>query len=250
MGCGASSGSREVSRPVAPFRFDDGQMGNFRRTIPLTAVDKFNHGAPITKNQIAFQREEYWSTRIGGNIIMWQAIKTASEAMIQNDSALANAIIEASGISTPTGSLETCYDETGYLYKIPRFCYSDPFELIEGNQVVELTAAVEISKKDKGTGSPVKLKVRVNPGDINMQINVSSLDTILDVKRAVQEYSITAQTKDASIPFCDETRQRIMFMGKELKNNNLVSQAGMEDGRVVQVFLRPAAASTKPSTAS
>ena len=49
MGCGASSGNRDVPRPVAPFRFDDGQMGNFRRTIPLTAVEKFNHGAPITK---------------------------------------------------------------------------------------------------------------------------------------------------------------------------------------------------------
>lgn len=246
MGCGASSGNRDVPRPVAPFRFDDGQMGNFRRTIPLTAVEKFNHGAPITKNQIAFQREEYWSTRIGGNVIMWQAIRTASDAMLQNDSALANAIIEASGISTPSGSLDTCYDETGYLYKIPRFCYSDPVELTEGNQAVELVA-VEVSKKDKGTGSPVKLKVRVNPGDINMQINVSSNDTILDVKRAVQEYSVVAQSKEASIPFCDENRQRIMFMGKELKNNNLVSQAGMEDGRVVQVFLRPAAAIKPPS---
>lgn len=246
MGCGASSGNRDVPRPVAPFRFDDGQMGNFRRTIPLTAVEKFNHGAPITKNQIAFQREEYWSTRIGGNVIMWQAIRTASDAMLQNDSALANAIIEASGISTPSGSLDTCYDETGYLYKIPRFCYSDPVELTEGNQAVELVA-VEVSKKDKGTGSPVKLKVRVNPGDINMQINVSSNDTILDVKRAVQEYSVVAQSKEASIPFCDENRQRIMFMGKELKNSNLVSQAGMEDGRVVQVFLRPAAAIKPPS---
>lgn len=167
---------------------------------------------------------------------MWQAIKTASEAMIQSDHGLANAIIEASGITTPTGSLDTCYDETGYLYKIPRFCYSDPIELTDVNAPAELVS-VSSSKRDTSTGTPVKLKVRINPGDINMLITVSSNDTIKDLKRAIQEYSVEA--KSTGIPFCDENRQRVMLMGKELKNHHVVSQAGMEEGRVVQVFLRP-----------
>jgi len=35
-----------------------------------------------------------------------------------------------------------------------------------------------------------------------------------------------------------ETRQRMIFMGKELKNTQYLGDVGVDDTRVVQVFLR------------
>jgi hypothetical protein len=41
------------------------------------------------------------------------------------------------------------------------------------------------------------------------------------------------------MPPCEETQQRIMFMGKELQNQQTIKQAGIDDVKIVQVFLRP-----------
>jgi hypothetical protein len=230
----------------------------YSRTQALTPCPPYKHGTPITEGQLKHQREEFWSTRIGGNAIMWQAIQTACEAMIVGDFLLANAIVEASAILTPNGTLDTCYDETGYLYKVPMFLYANPIELVEGNKPVSIspplgddgrdeTVASGSKKEKEHTGTAVKLKVRINPGDLNMSVTVYTDDTVAHLKRAIQQQSLEvreigiscrdveppsfmdrcvsnflqAREKIPSTPVCDESRQRIMFMGKELQNNNV-----------------------------
>jgi hypothetical protein len=64
----------------------------------------------------------------------------------------------------PNGSLELCYDELGNEYKIPDYCYSTPSN-ISTKKVME---KVEMSQKKTIVGTPLKLKIRVNPGDHNL----------------------------------------------------------------------------------
>lgn len=64
---------------------------------------------------------------------MWQAIKSAAEAILSHDLPLANAILEASNIITTSGLLDLCYDEKGHQYCVPAYCYCDPIELIIGS---------------------------------------------------------------------------------------------------------------------
>jgi len=41
------------------------------------------------------------------------------------------------------------------------------------------------------------------------------------------------------MPNCAELRQRVMFMGKEMHNNQVLSDVKMDGAQVVQIFLRP-----------
>ena len=43
-----------------------------------------------------------------------------------DDRETCNAILEASNIIVPAGSLSAVYDERGFLYNIPDYCLSDP----------------------------------------------------------------------------------------------------------------------------
>lgn len=94
MGCGASSRTTNTPSRAGGARpqFDVGNM--FMRTQTLAPAAPYKHGSPITEGQLKHQREEFWSTRIGGNVIMWQAIQSACEAMVLGDFLLANTIVE------------------------------------------------------------------------------------------------------------------------------------------------------------
>ena len=102
---------------------------------------------------------------------MWQNIHTAADALLNNDVNLARVILEASNILTPYGSLELCYDERGYQYKIPVFCITNPVELIDssGQNSDKNTSAGSSSKptKDGPTkssileGTPLTVKVSI-----------------------------------------------------------------------------------------
>lgn len=58
-------------------------------------------------------RSEFWDTRVDGNNIVWQGLKSISETYLNNDIDLCNALLEASGIVSPNGTLEMTYDELG-----------------------------------------------------------------------------------------------------------------------------------------
>lgn len=128
---------------------------------------------------------------------MWQAIKSAAEALLANDVSLANAIVEvrcfmwfldksfifsanyyqASNITTPNGSLEVCYDERGHQYKVPQYCVANPIELgqtqgTDTSNVLSLTTSAtiiptNIKKNPVSTSTnnaPMTIKLRINPG--------------------------------------------------------------------------------------
>lgn len=137
---------------------------------------------------------------------MWQSIRSAAEAMLNNDLTLANAILEvrysalydlfpsfklssqASNLTTPNGSLEVVYDERGYQYKVPQYCYANPLELT--NEPVKAVNAEPISESVKNAenvqsvgGPTMKVRVRINPGDHNLTVSAELNGTILNLKQ-------------------------------------------------------------------
>jgi crotonobetainyl-CoA:carnitine CoA-transferase CaiB-like acyl-CoA transferase len=78
---------------------------SYKNGGPITLVrskNMFSHYNLIFfeyKAELKSQRAEYWATRTEGNSNMWQAIQSAAEAVLANDLALANVILEVSHIS-------------------------------------------------------------------------------------------------------------------------------------------------------
>lgn len=153
------------------------------------------------QGQINQQRQEFWTTRVDGNALMWQAIRSAAEALIANDVGLASAILEASNIITPNGSLELCYDERGHQYKVPLFCLTNPTDLVEGaasaassnpERITTTPSAKPIptTRTILAESIPMNIKVRVNPGDINMVIAATTTDSIYDLKKLIYNQSL------------------------------------------------------------
>lgn len=237
MGCGASVPADDyphLSPPITP-PFREGMP-----SLPLALVPPFRQRAPITQIDLNNRRQEFWATRTDGNALMWQAIKTASEAMLGGDIDLARAILVASNIITPTGSMSLCYDERGHQYKVPIYCYANPIELSE--EELKPKPAAGSNKAGKFIEEkPLNVKIRINPGDINMLVEASTITTVQGLKALVCKKSIerTAENPEQSFPVCEESRQRVMLMGRELKDGTMrLGEVGLEEGRVVQVFLR------------
>lgn len=265
MGCGASNAS-EVN-VVSPSNTGQPSSGNnsinrgrnvavnSHLHVPLKPVNRYKNGKPITKRELDSQRLEFWGTRVEGNSLMWQNIRSAADAFLGADLVLSNAILEASNIKTPSGSLDICYDERGQQYNVPAFLFSDPIELLEsssgeGHNTDEsnilnegssnfdtINSPFEEGLKKIRSGNPINVKVRINPGDYSISLECYSNDSILNLKRVIFEH--TFQT-NGTIPVCEDVRQRVMYMGKELKNNQILSQVGIADEtKVVQVFMKP-----------
>ena len=105
MGCGASRPG-EASATGAPNRLSK----------PVTVPPRWAHPTLMSQPELDKLRNDFWESRVDNDPTMWENIKAASEALQNADVALANAILEASNITTPSGSLAQCFDERGKEY--------------------------------------------------------------------------------------------------------------------------------------
>jgi hypothetical protein len=261
MGCAASSG-----HPVGQERrqvngHHSTAMGSMLRTPlplppsqPVATPTPFHHGSPITKRDLDNLRNGFWTTRVEGNRNMWLALKSASEALLEKDVMMANAILGASNITTPNGNLTLCYDELGDVYKVPEYCCVDPIELNDRERaassnglfksflVSSASAKAVISAPMHSVDTPICVRVKVNPSDVLIQIDANLINTVEELKKCIFEKTENLRAKgpsDMAVPVsCEERRQRLIFMGKELKNGQILGDIGIDDVRVVQVFLR------------
>jgi len=233
MGCGASSrngnNDNNNNTPII-----SGAAARSAPSRPINSVPPFRHGSPITQGDLQNMRSEFWGSRVDGNANMWGAIRSAADALINQDFALANAIVDASNITTPNGSLDLCYDERGHEYKVPTYCYANPVEMV--NAMVQLDVVKKPTPSKPIISKPLHLKIRINPGDYNLQIDASTADSVLQLKKNILEQTVK---ETSTIPACEENRQRVMFLGRELQNTQFLGDIGIDETRVVQVFLRP-----------
>jgi hypothetical protein len=118
-------------------------------------------------------------------------------------------------------------------------------------------------------GKPLaNVKVRINPGDFNVKLTdvLTTSDTVLTLKKLifemtspkVEDATVGEEDADSSaniqtvnkkgtsntsnngreLPVCPVERQRVMFVGKELKNTDILGNVGVDTVRIVQIFMR------------
>lgn len=64
---------------------------------------------------------------MSGRAEVWAALAVATELLRAGDTATAQGIIDAAGVTVPTGDLcDGCYDENGGLYRLPEVIVVDP----------------------------------------------------------------------------------------------------------------------------
>ncbi|KAJ9486206.1 hypothetical protein VN97_g7126 [Penicillium thymicola] len=84
-----------------------------------------------TRAQLDRERAEFFETRVTGRPEIWAAVSTVASLIRSGDLITAQGIIDAAGITVPTGDLcEGCYDEQGVLYKVPQCVVSDPENMV------------------------------------------------------------------------------------------------------------------------
>ena len=74
------------------------------------------------------RRAEFWDTEphFGGNRLIWDTIKAASETDLEG----AVLMFEAAGVIVANETMTHLYDETGILYVIPPYVYSEPVNVV------------------------------------------------------------------------------------------------------------------------
>jgi hypothetical protein len=167
-------------------------------------------------HQIEKLRNEFWETRVEGYVETWNALRSACET----DQETGIAILTAVEIKLINNSLQLAYDTRGNKYEIPIFCINDPthFDLPKKKQLT----------KEELSGEMIKVKVRRTgvPNDVELKTanNISGLEL-------KKEYisKVKGEELDPSI-------LRLFFGGKEIMDDILVAEYGVQDERVVQVF--------------
>jgi len=221
-------------------------------SLPVQRFPNYKPEKPIIKEELEKLREDFWGSRVDGNREIWGTIRTCAEMILQSSNGndeieTANAILTASNIKTPRGTLELCYDEWGFAYHIPNYCLSDPIAF-GGSQPKSISAPVSRSE----LGSQVSLEVRVYPSDKKLLIKCHSNTFISELKELIQQQSIEANKADSQTPICEVAKQRVIYLGREfvvsgqmLKDTCLMDTTNdtptkkTPPVKVLQVFLRP-----------
>lgn len=245
MGCTASNTVSDAAPPTSQPTHSSQQHSQQRSSAPNRSVPEIPLREDVfsSKAELDSQRAEFWGTRIQGNAMVWTTLRSAAEAALDDDVALMHAILAASGINCPNGTLELCYDDRGFEYKVPSFCYQVQTFSAEPISLDACVKAIPVISQDYEPDTT--LKIRINPGDFNLSIAVNTRNNIGFLKQKILEKSMEISEKENPkvFPVCEPGRQRIIFMGKELKNDGqLIVEAKLDDSKVVQVFLRAAPA--------
>ncbi|KAL3463321.1 hypothetical protein BJX64DRAFT_257530 [Aspergillus heterothallicus] len=84
-----------------------------------------------TRSLLDQERTEFFETRVTGRPEVWAALSAALNLLRANDLVTAQSIVDAAGLTVPTGDLcQGVYDEQGVLYRLPRCIVSDPENMV------------------------------------------------------------------------------------------------------------------------
>jgi len=205
---------------------------------------------------------------------VWDNLKLIAETMLNRDFELASTLVGACGLRTPHGDLSVVYDGAGALYELPLFAYADPTNLVSDEEaaaaaresaraagagaaaahrgppagvdvVLRVSAAAESLEQDVRLGG---VRTDTSVGELKERLHAALASGALDAGRRAEPGGGPAATASASpnkwagrgLP---PHRQRVMFRGRELRDEACLQAAGVEpgpDATILQVFLRVA----------
>lgn len=115
-------------RTFYPSQFPLGEHFN----SPLRPHTWYSKRRTWSRAQLEQERKEFFETRVTGRDEVWAALSAAISFIRADDFATAQSMIDAVGVTVPTGDLcEGCYDEQGVLYRLPQCIVSDPENMVE-----------------------------------------------------------------------------------------------------------------------
>jgi hypothetical protein len=170
----------------------------------------------IPIHQIEKMRSEFWETRVEGYVETWNALRNSCET----DEETGIAILMAIEIKLINRNLQLAYDSQGNKYEIPVFCINDPthFDLPKKKQLT----------KEELSGDMIKVKVRRAGMSTDVVLNISNNMSGLELKK---EYISKVKGEEL-----DPSMLRLFYGGKEIIDDILAAEYGVQDDRVVTVF--------------
>ncbi|KAJ5816013.1 hypothetical protein N7447_008246 [Penicillium robsamsonii] len=141
-----------------------------------------------TRAQLDRERTEFFETRVTGRPEIWAAVSTVISLIRSGDLVTAQSIIDAAGITIPTGDLcEGCYDEQGVLYRVPQCVVSDPENMVPSS-----------SRTASEAGGPARYEEEPDTGtlsDDKLDADDASADELIsqDVERRRDEKGKTSE---------------------------------------------------------
>ncbi|KAF3397926.1 hypothetical protein F1880_005893 [Penicillium rolfsii] len=212
------------------------------------------------------ERREFFETRVTGRPEVWAALSTAITLMRAGDLATAQSIVDAAGVTIPTGDLcEGCYDEQGVLYRLPQCIVSDPENMAQttlssANDITRDSGATQ-EEDDAEALSDGKLATDDASGDeliredierrrdekgktserdlIRVQARLSDRggpDLVLLIGKS-QSVGFLARKiqQEAGVP--NFQRVRIAYLGRMLKEHESLLNQGWQRGHVVNALI-------------
>ncbi|TPX24249.1 hypothetical protein DIZ76_013594 [Coccidioides immitis] len=210
-----------------------------------------------SKPQIDRERREFFDTRVTGRPEVWAALKLAISLMRSGDLPTAQSIIDAAGVTVPTGDLcDGCYDENGALYRLPQVIVSDPSNIVDArggeedmrsgeadDEVTntklamdidsddELEEDIEDKREEKGKRNErdmIKVCARLSDrGGPDLTIEIGKDQSVGVLVRKIQ----------SGAALTGQHRLRIAYLGKILKENETLLSQGWKEGHLVNALV-------------
>lgn len=144
----------------------------------------------MTRQELEKQRREFWETaaEFGGKQEAWTALKGAMDVW-DRDMELARVILDCAGLLLPGGELDEVYDELGFRYCIPNYCFNEPTNIIQDSERLSRRPSTRVLRtrslsEEACRGAERRLTVRLSTGlDIHLFLK-PSIKTIEDLSRA------------------------------------------------------------------
>ncbi|KAL5356935.1 hypothetical protein BJX96DRAFT_143641 [Aspergillus floccosus] len=239
------------------------------RVVVRTAPDDFPLGehfnAPVrphiwyskrrlwTRAQLDQERREFFETRVTGRAEIWAALATAIALMQAGDLDTAQGIVDAAGVTVPTGDFcQGAYDQQGVLYRLPQCIVSDPENMLttelsrtedefdtdddkmsldeaSGDELI--AEDVERRRDEKGKAIErdlIRVRARLSDrGGPDVVVAVKKSHSVGFIARKIQQ--------DAGIPRTQ--RVRIVYLGKMLREHVPLVDQGWKSGNVVNALV-------------
>ncbi|KAI4267883.1 MAG: hypothetical protein LQ337_008142 [Flavoplaca oasis] len=193
-----------------------------------------------TPSQLRKEREEFFETRVTGRSEIWGSLKLCCESLWEGDVATAQGILDAVGVTVPTGDLvQGAYDEMGGLYVLPAWVVAEPEVVVdelgeEGKElVVEENTTGEKGKEiaaegGRGIEGMVRVRARLSDrGGPDVVVLMGKEDSVGVVARRVME--------QAKLPL--QSRIKIAYLGKIFKEGESLQAQGWREGHVVNALV-------------
>ncbi|CAG8949329.1 hypothetical protein HYFRA_00004955 [Hymenoscyphus fraxineus] len=209
-----------------------------------------------TRTDIDRERTDFFDTRVSGRPEIWQTLRAALEILrgseeggAEGEEAMATAqlILDAAGITLPTGDLANgAYDGFGGFYPMPEHIVADPTNMAHSPPVLVPDDEDKDGESDEPDEEEIlrrreeKGKAVVNDRDLisvtarlsdgagqDVVVSVGKDDTVRFLARRLLEEAGLSHPKSI----------RIAYMGKILKDNQSLTAQGWNDQHIINALV-------------